>query len=80
MLKKLIYLVIFINFFTAATADLPAQAAFFIPEPIPGENQSIEIFGSTVKIKGLTDQANTAWINDRQIPIQKDGSDRKSVV
>ncbi len=47
---------------------------FHIPTPIPGENQSIEILGSTVKVKGLTNQANTAWINHRETPVQKDGS------
>ena len=53
---------------------------FRIPAPIPGENQSIKISGSTVKIKGLTHQANRAWINSRETPVQKDGSFYEEVV
>ena len=41
---------------------------------MPGENQSIPIAGSTVKIKGLTDQANKTFINGREISVQPDGS------
>lgn len=54
--------------------------AFSIPEPIPGENQSIGVFGSTVKIKGLTDQANKVFANGREISIQKDGSFYEEII
>src|SRR3989338_6820248 len=60
--------------FISGVCSLQAYASFSIPAPLPGENQSINISGSTVKVKGLTNQANTAWINGRETPVQQDGS------
>ena len=51
-----------------------------LPKPLPGEGQSISIVGSTVKIKGLTHQANQVFINSREIPVQKDGSFLEEVI
>ncbi len=49
-------------------------ASFSFPSVLPGENQSINIVGSTVKIKGLTDQANSVFVNGRQVSVQRDGT------
>ncbi|MBI4394560.1 MAG: hypothetical protein HY583_00025 [Candidatus Omnitrophica bacterium] len=51
-----------------------AASPFSIPNPIPGESQSISIAGSTVKIKGLTHQANKCFLNGREVLIQPDGA------
>ena len=45
-----------------------------MPAPLPGESHSIPIAGSTVNIKALTDQSNKAYLNGREVPVQKDGS------
>ncbi len=76
MNKKLYFLILLFSFVLARSN----ANAFLIPEPLPGENQSIEVFGSTIKIKGLTDQSNTAWVNGRQIAVQKDGSFYEEVI
>ena len=70
--KTFISFLVFI--LTFGVCPLRSYASFSIPTPLPGENQSINISGSTVKIKGITNQANVAWINGRETPIQKDGS------
>lgn len=53
---------------------------FSIPAPLPGENQSIDIAGSTVRVKGLTNQANKVFINKREAVIQKDGSFTEDII
>ena len=47
--------------------------AFSFPVPVPGENQSIAVSGSTVQIKGFTDQGNKAFVNGREMSVGKDG-------
>lgn len=60
---------------------LPREAlAFSIPAPIPGETQGIEIKGSTVLIKGLTNQVNKATINGRRVLIQPDGAFYQDII
>lgn len=53
---------------------------FSIPPVLPGEVQEIDIVGSTVRIKGLTNQNNKLTINGRSVPIQKDGSFQKEII
>ena len=48
--------------------------SFSLPKPLPGENQTIPIAGSTVRIKGLTNQANKVTLNGRELLIHPDGS------
>ena len=57
-----------------------ASASFAIPRPIPGENQSIPIVGSTVKIKGLTDQTNQVFISGRQSEVGQDGGFYEEII
>src|SRR3989338_6497493 len=52
----------------------PSAQAWQMPAPLPGESHSIPIAGSTVNIKALTDQSNKAYLNGREVPVQKDGS------
>ncbi|MBI1978303.1 MAG: hypothetical protein HYS55_06080 [Candidatus Omnitrophica bacterium] len=54
--------------------------SFSLPKPFPGENQSISIVGSTVRIKGLTSQRNKASINGQEVLIQPDGSFNEEVI
>jgi len=51
-----------------------SNQSFSWPKVMPGENQQIEISGSTVHIKGITDLENTIYVNGYEISIQKDGS------
>lgn len=44
------------------------------PTILPGESQNIQIIGSTVNVKGITDQDNSLTVNGRSVMIQKDGS------
>ena len=53
---------------------------FSLPAVIPGESQRIPAIGSTVKIKGITNQDNKLTINGRAIPIQKDGSFEEEII
>src|SRR5687767_4856173 len=55
-------------------------SVFALPAPVPGENQLIDISGSTVRIKGVTEQTNRAFVNGREIKIEKDGSFNEEVV
>lgn len=57
-----------------------AASFSFSPSVLPGASQQISILGSTVKIKGLTDQTNKVLINGWEIPIQKDGSFQEEVI
>jgi len=54
--------------------------AFTLPEVTPGQYQGISILGSTVKIKGLVDQASKVLINQREISLIKDGSFYEEVI
>ncbi len=54
--------------------------SFSLPKPLPGENMSIPISGSTVRIKGLTHQANKVTLNGREVRIQPDGSFAEEII
>jgi hypothetical protein len=64
----------------AMLLPLSEARAFSLPKPIPGESQSISISGSTVRIKGLTNQDNILTLNGREIPVQPDGSFTEDVI
>lgn len=55
-------------------------AATFSPPILPGENQQIYIVGSTVNIKGITDQTNKLIINKRELSVEKDGSFSEEII
>lgn len=53
---------------------------FSYPTILPGESQNIQVVGSTVNIKGITNQDNTLTINGRHVTIQKDGSFHEDII
>lgn len=73
-----IRLFIFFNYLTSPL--LAAANTFSVPIVLPGESQNISIVGSTVNIKGITDQGNIVKINGREVDIEKDGSFRDDIL
>jgi len=76
-MNKKILLLFFISGFLSPRL---ISAATIFPAVVPQENQSIVIAGSTVIIKGITDQANKLLINRRETAVGKDGSFNEEVI
>jgi len=53
---------------------------FSLPLVLPGESQDFTLIGSTVKIKGLTNQDNKLTVNGRGVTIQKDGTFNEEII
>ena len=80
-LKKICRIIIIISFFITVF-DIPSYAFIFqLPSVVlPGEAQEIQAIGSTVRIKGLTEQVNKLTINGRDSIIEKDGSFEEEII
>ncbi|MDD5422262.1 MAG: hypothetical protein PHT32_02410 [Candidatus Omnitrophica bacterium] len=80
--RKNAILVFSVIFLINCSAISPSAFAnpFSIPKVLPGESQEIQLLGSTVNIKGITDQDNVLRVNGRNIIIQKDGSFQDDVL
>ncbi|UCD55256.1 MAG: hypothetical protein JSV93_00220 [Candidatus Omnitrophota bacterium] len=73
--------VFFILAFLLTILDSSAYAfTLYLPGVLPGESQYIQTIGSTVIIKGITNQDNKLAINDKEVNIQKDGSFQEDVI
>ena len=79
--KNVIVLFLFlISFYLIVSPSSSFPSSFSLPPVLPGETQQINILGNIVKIKGLTDQANTLTINGKIVPIQMDGSFQEDII
>ena len=80
--RFLIFAFSFVFLIFNSSIILPSSYAsvFTLPNILPGESQEIQVLGSTVNIKGLTDQDNLLSVNGRAVAIQKDGSFKDDVI
>ena len=73
----------FVFIFLSSPVLYPSYAlgwSLSLPKPLPGENQTIPISGSTVRIKGLTNQANKVTLNGRELIIRQDGAFLEDII
>lgn len=70
--------IIFTNILLFPSQDIFAADIF--PSVLPQGTQSIALLGSTVTVKGITDQTNRVFLNSREIKVEKDGSFQADII